>query len=408
MTSSNRERVGKALEVLHRELLPYVNRHMQSRRGATWAVEFSNGRRLDRRPDIPMLLRAISKYWGEIFSFELNRVHRSLVHELLQVRHDHRHDQEFDSTYTLRTLDSVARLLDGISAKAAASQAWCWYDAMILEVVQERSLGSSNAPGASESRVLNGQTAPSSTAPPFPNISTAASPSPAPRPDESAIRFYEIIGQLLEGLNGGRLLADCNGGMRWPEQAVYFLFEPGEYRSTGESALRVVRVGTHATSDGAKTKLWTRLHMHRGTGAGGGFHRASVFRRHIGAALARRFQGEFPMSTWDQPTPPRGAAERELEAKVERAVSEYVRRMTVVWLSVPGPSFAGNDRDFLERNSVALLSGAAFEQPSAQWLGRDSDKEAIRSSGLWNIDGVRNSVDLDFLDRLEHYLKITV
>jgi Swt1-like HEPN len=68
-------------------------------------------------------------------------VHRSLVYELIQARHDHRHNQPFGSTYTLRTLDSIARLLDAIQATAeVANELWHSYDDLILRVVQERGL----------------------------------------------------------------------------------------------------------------------------------------------------------------------------------------------------------------------------------------------------------------------------
>jgi hypothetical protein len=135
--------------------------------------------------------------------------------------------------------------------------------------------------------------------------------------------------------------------------------------------------------------------MHRGTEAGEGLHRASVFRRHLGAALMRRHREKFSIRSWDQPASP-PPPERELEVKLERAVSEYIRRMTVVWLSVPGPSFSRNDRDFLERNSVALLSGAALEQPGTQRLGRDSDREvsdrpAFGISMAWETPPMRSS-----------------
>src|SRR5262245_12149686 len=97
-------------------------------------------------------------------------------------------------------------------------------------------------------------------------------------------RFYELLLELEIGLGGKRQLRSCTGKMRWPRRGVYFFFEPGEYRSTEESVERVVRVGTHAVGEGSASTLWSRLHTHRGSLAGGGYHRGSIFRLHVGAA----------------------------------------------------------------------------------------------------------------------------
>src|SRR5207249_4529063 len=104
-------------------------------------------------------------------------------------------------------------------------------------------------------------------------------------------RFYSTLSSLALKLGGPRVLAECDGRMRWPNRGVYFFFEPGEHRAApnGEQ-LRIVRVGTHAVSAGSQTTLWTRLKQHRGTGMPGdppgrGNHRGSIFRRHVGTAL---------------------------------------------------------------------------------------------------------------------------
>jgi len=57
--------------------------------------------------------------------------------------------------------------------------------------------------------------------------------------------------------------------------------------STGTSdGNRVVRVGTHGLKTGSTSTLWGRVHQHRDTREGGGNHRGSVFRLHVGQALA--------------------------------------------------------------------------------------------------------------------------
>lgn len=106
----------------------------------------------------------------------------------------------------------------------------------------------------------------------------------------AAGRFYQALDQLADIVGGPRLLRECHGSDGWPQHGVYFFFEPGEARADGSG--RVVRVGTHALTATSQATLWGRLRQHRGhlTGrhAGGGNHRASVFRRHVGAALIIR------------------------------------------------------------------------------------------------------------------------
>ena len=105
-------------------------------------------------------------------------------------------------------------------------------------------------------------------------------------------RFYTILDDLEHLLGGKRTLAGTHAGMGWPRRGVYFFFEPGECRTTSGTGPRVTRVGTHALNVGGKRTLWGRLRLHRGTIGGtnpyGGNHRLSVFRHHVGTALAHR------------------------------------------------------------------------------------------------------------------------
>ena len=113
-------------------------------------------------------------------------------------------------------------------------------------------------------------------------------------PQSAIDEFYDLIAQLSQRLGGPRLLADCDARSGWPRRGVYFFFEQGEHRADG-AAPRVVRVGTHALRASSST-LWGRLSQHKGTVGGrrpgGGNHRGSIFRNHIGEALAAT--GEFP------------------------------------------------------------------------------------------------------------------
>lgn len=216
----------------------------------------------------------------------------------------------------------------------------------------------------------------------------------------AADMFYRALDWLAEIIGGRRLLRDCHGGADWPRLGVYFFFEPGEVRSAGHD--RVVRVGTHALTRTSQATLWGRLRQHRGQLSGlrpgGGNHRASVFRRHVGAAIIRREQpSDGLLDSWlDRHGPRPGWAE--MEAQIERAVSDHIGAMPFLWLSVPDRS----DRGFIERNSIGLVSCLAggLDQPSAGWLGHHAVRADIRQSGLWNVDHVRHRTEPGFIDRL--------
>jgi hypothetical protein len=119
-------------------------------------------------------------------------------------------------------------------------------------------------------------------------------------------RLYGLLAELRECLGGYKYLRDCNGRMTWPKRGVYFVFEDGELREDRHTP-RVVRVGTHAVSAGSRTTLWNRLSQHRGTfvgwPSGGGNHRGSIFRLHVGTALLKSRPAQFATA---QPTWGRG------------------------------------------------------------------------------------------------------
>ena len=228
-----------------------------------------------------------------------------------------------------------------------------------------------------------------------------------------ALRFYELMDRLEGRVGGTRLLASCTGGMGWPRRGLYFFFEPGETRTCSGAGLRVVRVGTHALKAGSKSTLWGRLSQHRGTvRTGGGNHRGSIFRLLVGIAMARRNDTSLPPS-WGLGGD-RGTAARRLgverakvtrsEAELEASVSRYIGAMPFLFLRAedePGPA---SERGFIERNAIALLSGYREASPdpvSAGWLGRSSDRERVRLSGLWTNNHVDEAYDASFLDLME-------
>lgn len=220
-------------------------------------------------------------------------------------------------------------------------------------------------------------------------------------------RFYAILATLKQRLGGTRLLSACDGRMDWPTRGVYFFFEPGEMRTHSGEGPRLVRVGTHALASGSQTTLWKRLSQHQGTlKNGGGNHRGSIFRLHVGTALVNRDAwAQAVAGTWGHGSSA-GAAVRQAEQPLEQAVSQCIRRMPFLWLSVddaPGPSSL---RGVIERNAIALLSNynspaQPLDPPSLTWLGLHADRGSVRLSGLWNVNHVTETYDPIFLDLLE-------
>lgn len=220
-------------------------------------------------------------------------------------------------------------------------------------------------------------------------------------------RFYHLLDELEAQLGGKRLLSEAHGRMDWPQRGVYFFFEEGERRGTSGTGPRVVRVGTHAVSQGSKTTLWHRLRGHKGTGAGSGNHRGSIFRLHVGTALMERDGLSYP--TWGTGRSAK-ADIRLVEAPLEAQVSTYIGRIPVLWLDVDDAPSALSLRASIERHAIALLSNAQgptepIDPPSETWLGRWAKSEAVRQSGLWNINHTTASYDPDFLDVVQHLVR---
>jgi hypothetical protein len=217
--------------------------------------------------------------------------------------------------------------------------------------------------------------------------------------------FYKILNKLERKIGGYRYLSSCNGQMNWPRQGGYFFFEDGEFRENS-SQLRVVRVGTHAVSNGSKSTLWGRLRSHRGTLMGkhknGGNHRGSIFRLHIGTALINKY-GLKEFSKWGIGSSASSLI-RNKEVSLEVRVSKIIGSMPFLWLKAEDKSGPNSVRKFIERNAVALLSNydrQPIDPSSEKWLGNSCSDGHINRSGLWNIDHVDESYNPGFLNTLE-------
>ena len=225
---------------------------------------------------------------------------------------------------------------------------------------------------------------------------------------EDLDKFYDIMDALEQKVGGKRLLSECDGKMPWPEQGIYFFFENRELRENG--SMRVVRVGTHGLQEGSQSTLWERLRQHRGntTGEhkGGGNHRSSIFRLHVGTALITK--NGYNVPTW-------GVGEdsesdvSEAELEVEIQVSDYIRAMPFLWLAVDDPPGPDSLRGVIERNSIGLLSNYEKEEvldPAfSGWLGRYCENEKVRHSGLWNVNYIEEEYENGFLGTLKDFVR---
>jgi hypothetical protein len=225
------------------------------------------------------------------------------------------------------------------------------------------------------------------------------------------LRFDELMGRLMTGVDQGLPLARLLESGRLPERGVYFFLD--QATSNELDQWRICRVGTHAVSLGSKSTLRARLRAHLGTHSGSGNHRGSIFRLHVGNALLRRDRHEI--STWGvgSVAPPAlrtSQALRDAEARHEQQVSDYIGRLPVLWLAVTDEASPASERSIIERNAIALLARDA--QRSAVhpngWLGEHSPRSEIRESRLWNLNYVDDDYDPGFLALFERAVAHTL
>lgn len=221
----------------------------------------------------------------------------------------------------------------------------------------------------------------------------------------SAVEFYGLI-QEATTRNGIFHFSDFSSVSALPTQGLYIIFDPGERTAFSEALSRVVRIGTHGVALGSKSVLRTRLRAHFGQRDGAGNHRASIFRLHVGNALIARDGLHLSYPTWgvgmsaDSDT-------RRAEADLEQAVSREIGKLQFTFLDIPDLASPKSQRAVLERSFINYMTadGIPLEMPSSSWLGNYSPVEAIRSSGLWNIQHVGARYDTRALSRIRKYIR---
>lgn len=122
MAITNRDRVGKALELLRDGLAPYVERESADTDVTRYLDDPTVARKAIGDWDVAALLRLMWEAWNNIFQRTLGRAERSMVQELRDWRNKWAHQEPFSGDDTYRVLDSVERLLTAVSAAPQAEE----------------------------------------------------------------------------------------------------------------------------------------------------------------------------------------------------------------------------------------------------------------------------------------------
>lgn len=117
------------MELLRQGLQPFMERELSEAYGNVWrekakqALGNPEAKMGGESIDVMLLLKLIDREWRDLFSAQLGKAHRSLVHELIDVRNRWAHQETFSNDDTDRALDSVTRLLRAVAAGKEAERA---------------------------------------------------------------------------------------------------------------------------------------------------------------------------------------------------------------------------------------------------------------------------------------------
>ena len=117
MAITNRERVGKSLDLLKEGLGPFIEREIKS---AIESRKLADDRLPKSKPtlelDVAGMLKLMRETWHDVFRKILGSQGNNLVNELHGYRNKWAHQEAFSSDDAYRALDSAERLLTSISA----------------------------------------------------------------------------------------------------------------------------------------------------------------------------------------------------------------------------------------------------------------------------------------------------
>ena len=127
MAVSNRDRIGKAFEILAEGLEPWIDGEMRANApsGADWIAAIVTAGKSPMQKvstaDPQFQLKVMWDHWNNVFSKVLGQNERTYVSELRGVRNRWAHNDKFNFEDAHRTLDTIERLLTAISSPLAES-----------------------------------------------------------------------------------------------------------------------------------------------------------------------------------------------------------------------------------------------------------------------------------------------
>lgn len=233
--------------------------------------------------------------------------------------------------------------------------------------------------------------------------------------------FYQTLGDLAEATGGPYYLSDYESSWNFPQRGIYVFFHPStDPQVDPPTEWSIARIGTVGVSEGSTATLQGRVRQHRGNasgkyGEGGGNHRGSVFRLHVGQALKEKhgWQDKYPhwgSSHRDLPDDLETESLRQNEHSLEQRVSEYIRSMPFLVIDIPGEPHSDCERARFEKNLIALVSHKRRTNPAlmnSDWLGISSPRAEINQTGLWNINHVSGFYSESIINELKPYTNST-
>ncbi|QPK81226.1 DUF499 domain-containing protein [Schaalia sp. ZJ405] len=126
MALNNRERIGKAIDLLAEGLYDLVDEVMTGYKGENWNEVWAQedayryGIVKSHSKDDPQTLLKAIQIFGKQFKDHLNRVQQGFATELVDVRNKWAHGERFSSDETRRALDTAKLLLQAVNATESA------------------------------------------------------------------------------------------------------------------------------------------------------------------------------------------------------------------------------------------------------------------------------------------------
>ncbi|KOR37450.1 MULTISPECIES: ribonuclease III [Planktothricoides] len=164
---SNRERVGKGLELLSQGLYPYVEQQLQEAYPDDWETQakkelpdYKSTKKKDIKEwlskDTGALLTVISKKWDDVFQKSIDKPEKRIVEELIETRNYWAHGDEFSADDTYSAINGMVRLLKAVKADEEIIKKVEKHKQEVLRIlVQEQNRQENWQTKAAEARIIS-------------------------------------------------------------------------------------------------------------------------------------------------------------------------------------------------------------------------------------------------------------